>query len=278
MQTLDSNETHSRGIDSSTSLLARGISSASQYYIKHSTPYSPTTPDGKPVPASRAVTVLTHPTTHTALGYAHTASGHAARVSAKTVELVQGMIRHAMSGRPTAAASTPLPAPASVVSSTSAVNVDPVVPYSTYPFPSSEKPPLPPRRDGSKSPAPPLPQRSLNKSSASLPAPQSLPSNAAESPPLRTRDRLALSANLVLAAIDESTTRLLDVGTAQLGVVVGHRYGPAAARSTTLAAGTARNVVLVYVDVRGFARRAIIKRVGKEFVKGRVASTKGRVP
>jgi len=93
--------------------------------------------------------------------------------------------------------------------------------------------------------------------------------------PLRTRDRLALSANLVLASVDESTTRLLDAGTAQLGAVVGHKYGPDAARSTGLAAGTARNVVLVYVDVRGFARRALIKKAGKEFVKGRAAARRG---
>ena len=256
------------------------MSSASQYYIKHSTPYSPTMPDGRPVPPSRMMTLITHPTTHTALGYAHTASGHAVRVSAKTVELVQGMIRRAMGGRPTT--TPPIPqqpvplSPAHSASPASPPNLAPVDPYSTYPLPPSEKPPLPARRDGSKSPAPPLPPRSPNRSPAPLPSPHP-PSSLAPPPlPLRTRDRLALSANLVLAAVDESTTRLLDAGTAQLGAVVGHRYGPAAARSTGLAAGTARNVVLVYVDVRGFARRALIKRAGKEFVKGRVAAAKGR--
>jgi len=47
-------------------------------------------------------------------------------------------------------------------------------------------------------------------------------------------------------------------------VVVGHTYGPDAARGTGLAGGTARNVVLVYVDVRAFAP-ALIEKTGKEW-------------
>jgi spartin len=37
---------------------------------------------------------------------------------------------------------------------------------------------------------------------------------------------------------------------------------------------TARNVVLVYVDMRGFARRALLKKSGVEFVKARIAKNK----
>ncbi|KZT74158.1 hypothetical protein DAEQUDRAFT_807844 [Daedalea quercina L-15889] len=273
----------SRGINSSTSLLVNGMSSASQYYIKHSAPYSPPSggkSTGVSAPPSRMMTLLTHPTTHTALGYAHTASGHATRISSKTVELVEGMIRRAVGGRQTALPSAPRqpasPAPLVSAAGTSST-LAPSPQYGTYPMSSSEKPPLPPRRDGSKSPAPPLPPRSPNKSP--VPAAQP-PSNStltgtdggAPPAPLRTRDRLLLSANLVLASVDESVSRLLDAGTMQLGAAVGHRYGPDAARSTGLAAGTARNVVLVYVDVRGFARKALIKRAGREFVKGRAAA------
>lgn len=50
------------------------------------------------------------------------------------------------------------------------------------------------------------------------------------------------------------------------------RYGRDAQHSTHLATHAARNVVLIYVDVRGFARRALITKAGKEFVKGRVSS------
>lgn len=49
------------------------------------------------------------------------------------------------------------------------------------------------------------------------------------------------------------------------------RYGADAQESTHLTMHTARNVVLVYVDVRGFARRALIQKTGVEFVKARVA-------
>ena len=53
-----------------------------------------------------------------------------------------------------------------------------------------------------------------------------------------------------------------------------HRFGPDAQRSTHLATHTARNIVLVYVDVRGFARRALITKTGKEFVKARFGGKK----
>lgn len=53
-----------------------------------------------------------------------------------------------------------------------------------------------------------------------------------------------------------------------------HRFGPDAQHSTHLATHTARNIVLVYVDVRGFARRALITKTGKEFVKARFGSKK----
>lgn len=53
-----------------------------------------------------------------------------------------------------------------------------------------------------------------------------------------------------------------------------HRYGPEAQQSTHLASHTARNVVLVYVDMRGFARRALLQKAGTEFVKARVAANK----
>ena len=56
-------------------------------------------------------------------------------------------------------------------------------------------------------------------------------------------------------------------------VLIWNRYGPDAQRSTHLVSHTARNVVLVYVDMRGFARRALLKRAGKEFVKARVSGS-----
>jgi spartin len=57
-----------------------------------------------------------------------------------------------------------------------------------------------------------------------------------------------------------------------------HKYGPEAAESSLLAAGTARNVGLVYIDMKGIGRRALLRRAGMSFVKGRIQSTKGKKP
>lgn len=40
--------------------------------------------------------------------------------------------------------------------------------------------------------------------------------------------------------------------------------------------GTVKNVGLVYIDVRGVGRRAVLKRAGKEFIKGRVKPGKSK--
>lgn len=55
---------------------------------------------------------------------------------------------------------------------------------------------------------------------------------------------------------------------------MGHRYGEAAGHNSEMMMGTARNVALVYVDLKGFGRKAILKTAGKEFVKGRFSSSK----
>ena len=39
---------------------------------------------------------------------------------------------------------------------------------------------------------------------------------------------------------------------------------------------TARNVVLVYVDMRGFARRALIRKTGVEFAKARAQQSRAK--
>jgi spartin len=55
-----------------------------------------------------------------------------------------------------------------------------------------------------------------------------------------------------------------------------YRYGADAAHSTSMLTGTAKNVGLVYIDMRGIGRRALIRRVGKEYVKGYVKSRSRR--
>jgi spartin len=52
------------------------------------------------------------------------------------------------------------------------------------------------------------------------------------------------------------------------------RYGAEAGQSSVLMAGTARNVALVYIDMSGIGRRALLRRAGKEYVKGKLADRK----
>ena len=52
-------------------------------------------------------------------------------------------------------------------------------------------------------------------------------------------------------------------------MVDGVRYGADAQQTTNLTMNTARNVVLVYVDMRGFARRALLKKTGVEYFNAR---------
>lgn len=70
--------------------------------------------------------------------------------------------------------------------------------------------------------------------------------------------------------MDDSAKRILLSGQENVGNVMRHKYGEQAGASSDMAMGTARNVALVYVDVKGLGRRAILRTAGKEFVKGRL--------
>ncbi|KAH9890576.1 hypothetical protein C8Q73DRAFT_651934 [Cubamyces lactineus] len=286
----------SQAISTSTSMLLSGLTHAAGYYIQHSTPsphasgsQTPKDPNAPPPPPPpRALLLLSHPKTHATLSHAYAISGQAVRVSQKTVSVVEGMIRRAVGGqdkpkpaassrpaRPTPAASAPAVPVASASTSLADVAPPPYPGLSTSQEALDGKPPIPPRRG----PPPPLPPRSRSKSPAppiaSQPPPQSTASSTAPLPPprpLKTHEKLLLSANLVLATVDESAKRMLDVGSQQLSAVVGHKYGAGAGRTTELATHTARNVTLVYIDMQGLARRALIKKAGKEWVKARLGS------
>ncbi len=49
-----------------------------------------------------------------------------------------------------------------------------------------------------------------------------------------------------------------------------HKYGPEAGHATALLGGSVRNVAVVYIDVRGVGRRALLKSSAKGFVKARL--------
>jgi spartin len=72
-------------------------------------------------------------------------------------------------------------------------------------------------------------------------------------------DGIAVSAKNLLHASATSTT-----------AVVGHRYGEDARKVATQLTSGVTNVGLVYIDVTGVSRRAVIKSVAKGMVVGRV--------
>ncbi|KAJ7118870.1 hypothetical protein C8R44DRAFT_878405 [Mycena epipterygia] len=262
----------SHAISGSTTLLLTAISAGSSYYTSNSKPSAPraASTSGPPPLPPRAVAFLSSARTRKGLAAVHSVSGQAVKVSAKTVEIIDGMIQQAVgsSKKGKAKASQATLSPASgppLPPRTPSPSLAPPPPYTKS---AGEKPPLPPRREPSPSP-------SSSKLAPSLP-PRKTPVDPAPAEErfaikLTTKARILLSADLILSTLDNSTRRLFDSGTENLGAVVGHKYGAEAGESSVLMAGTARNVALVYIDMRGIGRRALLKRVGKEFVKGRVA-------
>ncbi|KAF2720480.1 hypothetical protein K431DRAFT_285785 [Polychaeton citri CBS 116435] len=70
--------------------------------------------------------------------------------------------------------------------------------------------------------------------------------------------------------IAESGRSLLTSSAAAAGSMVGHKYGDQAGSIATQLAGGVKNVGLVYIDVTGVSRRAVIKSVAKGMVVGKV--------
>lgn len=70
--------------------------------------------------------------------------------------------------------------------------------------------------------------------------------------------------------IATSGKHLLEQSGTAASTVVGHRYGDEAGSLTGSLAGGVKNVGLVYIDVTGVSRRAVIKSVAKGMVVGKV--------
>ncbi|KAI0093740.1 senescence-associated protein-domain-containing protein [Irpex rosettiformis] len=234
----------SQAISSSTSVLVSGITSASNYYITHSQPGKRSgsgTPNGS---GSNTPLSSSSSTTNAALSKVHIFSGQARTVSSKAVDAVGGVIRRAMGAKP----DTP---PIPLYSPTAPLyESGPPPPYAVYTPKPRRPPPPPPSVEKEEEPSEPK--------------------------PLKTLDKVLISANLVLTTIDDSARRMFEVSNDRLGAVVGHKYGMDAQQTTNLTMNTAKNVVLVYVDMRGFARRALLQKTGVEFVKSRVQKSKAK--
>ncbi|TKA33181.1 hypothetical protein B0A50_00734 [Salinomyces thailandicus] len=87
-------------------------------------------------------------------------------------------------------------------------------------------------------------------------------------PGLLNKSMIAFST--IADGIAYSGKNLLTSSGAAASTVVGHRYGDEAGSIATQLAGGVKNVGLVYIDVTGVSRRAVIKSVAKGMVVGRV--------
>ncbi|GAP82891.1 putative spg20 protein [Rosellinia necatrix] len=87
-------------------------------------------------------------------------------------------------------------------------------------------------------------------------------------PGLLNKSLMAFST--VADGIDQATRSLLTSASSSATTMVTHRWGDEAGELTKHLGGSVKNVGLVYVDVTGVSRRAIIKAVGKGMVVGKV--------
>ncbi|KAL2275727.1 hypothetical protein FJTKL_01670 [Diaporthe vaccinii] len=74
----------------------------------------------------------------------------------------------------------------------------------------------------------------------------------------------------VADGIEQAGRTLLESSSNAATTVVGHRWGPEAGELSASLGGGVKNVGLVYIDVTGVSRRAILKSVAKGMVVGRV--------
>lgn len=154
------------------------------------------------------------------------------------------------------------------------------------PLPTSEKPPLPPRT-GEEPPAygagaggaygydQKNPSGAPGYGQASYLQEPSQPGSGATTPSGKKRpllNRSLLAVDSVLSSLEAATNQLLTTGTSAASQMAGHRYGNEAGEAVAQVGGSARNAVLVYVDVRGMGRRAILKSTARGYVKARLRS------
>jgi spartin len=97
--------------------------------------------------------------------------------------------------------------------------------------------------------------------------------NTAYKPGLLNKSMIAFST--VADGIAHSGKTLMNHGGAAVSATVGHRYGAEAGSIAADLAGGVKNVGLVYIDVAGVSRRAVIKSVAKGMVVGRVKDKNG---
>jgi spartin len=186
----------SHAISATTTLLLSGVSYASNYYVNHSQPSSRTPSSSNLAESPRSTPhgiVISNPRTRTALSQAHAVSGKAVKVSGKTIEIVEGLIKKAVGAKDRPSSR----------------------PKRLHPLAQPDyknQSPLPSEKGGSTLST----SRGPGDYSQGPPA---LP----ERLPLRKRDRIILSADLILSTIEESARAVIDAGQHEITKVVTHK-------------------------------------------------------
>jgi spartin len=177
---------------------------------------------------------------------ANTYTGKAVKVSGKTLSMVEGFVKRtvqkAVGGSHADDVLDQRRATASMHASslTSAafgkgpyMSESPAGSLPSYHEATSQKPHLPPR-SGAVTPVdkPPLPPRTPPPPTASRDAtpahmqPMSPPSNQSPTPGQKSKNkaRLVASAELIFSTLDQSTKKIIDVGSESISAAVGHKY------------------------------------------------------
>lgn len=94
--------------------------------------------------------------------------------------------------------------------------------------------------------------------------------NAIESYKPGMLNKSLMAFNTVVDGIEQAGRNLLTGTSASATQVVGHRWGPEAGEVARNIGGGFKNVGLVYIDVTGVSRRAILKSVARGMVVGKV--------
>ncbi|KAL0566670.1 hypothetical protein V5O48_015337 [Marasmius crinis-equi] len=247
----------SHKITEGTNLLLQAIDSASsRYTAQNSTPSTSPAPSQSNEPPNQSEKSLRNPQPpagpsplfstpeqiRKGLAKAHAISGQAAEVSSQTRALIEYMIYRAIGGRSKKGREKNKP--------------DSAAPRKTG--------------TGATNPSSNLAQPPRKTTFVFLFTNISLRSSPLLSPDkLGTTDRIILSRNLILLTIQESAKKIYDTSTDRVGTVIRVRYGEDAAESSAAIASTVRNIGLVYIDLQGIGRKAILKRVAEIYVNGR---------
>lgn len=85
-------------------------------------------------------------------------------------------------------------------------------------------------------------------------------------------NRSFMAFNTVVDGMEQAGRNLLGGTTSSVSQMVEHRWGPDAGEASRNIGGGFKNVGLVYIDVTGVSRRAVLKNIAKGMVVGKVSN------